>query len=111
MPSWWYSIEFLSRAKSLLGWATLLGLLIAALYTVVNLRLDAVRAEHAKPRILSEQQHSALVNRLSKTAAGLILVTSVAGEEEPFNFAQQLHEALKYVSHHAQGVSNPGSQW
>jgi hypothetical protein len=95
MPSWWYSIEFLGRAKSFLGWATLLGLFVAAMYTVVNLRLDALRAEHAKPRILTEQQHSTLVNRLSKTAAGVIWVTSVQGDEEPFNFAQQLNEALK----------------
>jgi hypothetical protein len=89
------SIEFLSRAKFWLGYAAVVGALIVAMYTVVSLRLDALRAEHAKPRVLTQQQHSILVKRLRKTPGGFILVASLAGDEESYNFSQQIYEVLK----------------
>lgn len=95
MSDWWNSIEVLSRVKFWLGYAAVFGAVIVILNQVVALRLDALRAEQAKPRLLTQQQRTEIVNRLSGSPGHFILVTAVVGDGEAYRFAQQIDEVLK----------------
>lgn len=129
MPSWWNSLESVNTVKGWLDLTVLItGLVTAAgavLIWVVGNRVSTLQGEkdaelrtrmeaaegRIRPRRLTAEQRDKFLAILAANPKGSVLMGSVLGDDESFNFATELEELLAKsgwkIVNHSRGVFGP----